>query len=459
MHQVLRFFVFVILLVNCRPQTLSKKVTESLPPKIILADSLIQVGKLEEGARIYDSVLVKKKAGGAFTEYVHFQTRLANFFNKARQQDKAIDRLSRAIQIGEQHLDNQVDTFLANAYHNRGFNYYDTDNFEEAIKNLTAALAIQKRVLPPDHPHIIKGLLIIGDSHLFNGHYHEAIETLKAILNNPGEVPLATENQVLEMIGFSFGEIGEVDLAEKYLNILLSRYQGTEQSYSREIADVYKSLAGIASSKKEYNKAINHINEALYVYQELENQAINDSLALAFILNDAGLIYTEMDSNQTALSYYLHSKSLMEKYDSHVDLGLEIAQAMNNISVAYSEIGNYTLALDYQFAALKIYQEENMVNDIAKCQHNIGCYYEDTDRFTLALKYHQKALQNSISGFNKDHLYALPELSEINPRAIIIPKYLAFKGKTFWRKYLSEKKLDDLIAAYDTYTLCSGFNP
>ena len=132
-------------------------------------------------------MLARQSARGAFKEYVHFQTRLAKELNKARQYEKANDRLSQAIRIGEQHLDRQRDTFLANAYHNKGFvNYFYFDNFDAAIENYTAALEIRNRRLSGAPPYLFNGLLAIGDSYLFKEEYQEAIEALKKIINNPG---------------------------------------------------------------------------------------------------------------------------------------------------------------------------------------------------------------------------------------------------------------------------------
>ena len=451
---LLLFFGCLLLSCNQQDQSMEEEVyTPPIPSKLLLADSLIQAEQLEEGIQIYDEVLAKLLIQKSYAEYVHFQTRLANALRKEDQQEKAIERLGEAIHIGEQHLDNQIDTFLANAYHKKGVNHLDIYQYEASMKNFNLALEIRTRSLPKDHPHLANGFYAIGNSCVMGGEYHKAVEAYKKALDMPGGLPESTENVILDLLGFSYGQIGEMDLAEKYLNILLNRLNVNNQSSTREIAEVYKSLAGIASDRKNYDTALKHIQKAILILQSHQSLDFRDSLRLLNVLNDAGLIYLEMDSNRIAISFFLECLSIIKKYNEAGDLEIDLADVMNNISLAYSGIGAYPLAFNYQFSALKIYQRKNLINDIARSQHNIGCYYDYTNQLSLALKYHQQTIQNQVSGFSSETLYDLPNLNEINPRLIEVPKYLAFKGRVLWKMYLTSKKTKDLIAAFETYSL------
>ena len=73
----------------------------------------------------------------------------------------------------------------------------------------------------------------------------------------------------------------------------------------------------------------------------------------------------------------------------------ETANAYHNLGYVYSDIGDYTQALEYNQKALKIREKvlgiEN--SNTAKSYNNIGLVYWDLGDYPQALEYHQKALE------------------------------------------------------------------
>ena len=70
-----------------------------------------------------------------------------------------------------------------------------------------------------------------------------------------------------------------------------------------------------------------------------------------------------------------------------------LARAYASAGVVYSEVNNYSIALNYYLKALKIYQEIDQKNSISKAYNNIAIVYKSQGNLTKALDYLQKALR------------------------------------------------------------------
>ena len=70
-----------------------------------------------------------------------------------------------------------------------------------------------------------------------------------------------------------------------------------------------------------------------------------------------------------------------------------LARAYASAGVVYSEVNNYSIALEYYFKALKIYQEINQKNSISKAYNNIGIVYKSQNNLPKAIDYFQKAVK------------------------------------------------------------------
>ncbi len=70
-----------------------------------------------------------------------------------------------------------------------------------------------------------------------------------------------------------------------------------------------------------------------------------------------------------------------------------LARAYASIGVVYSEVNNYSIALDHYLKALKTYQEIDQKNSISKVYNNIAVVYKSQKNYTKAREYLLKALK------------------------------------------------------------------
>ncbi len=156
------------------------------------------------------------------------------------------------------------------------------------------------------------------------------------------------------------------------------------------------SYNGLADLYKETNP-----DSAFYYARKATSIAIqiNDNLGLAnaeMTLGNVGIInsnYKEAILHfNNAIDFFnkIKSPNSDEKTKS---LKNGLARAYASIGVVYSEVNNYSIALDYYFKALKVYQEINNKNSISKAYNNIGVVYKSQKNYDKAIEYLQKALQ------------------------------------------------------------------
>jgi signal transduction histidine kinase/Tfp pilus assembly protein PilF len=121
----------------------------------------------------------------------------------------------------------------------------------------------------------------------------------------------------------------------------------------------------------------------------------------------------ERDSlHQKALDYWLEAQNLARKYKQTQSL----MNVLNNISLAYSALGNMDLALKYACECLELQKERGFPKDMAAPLNNIGYIYETSNDLDSALDYYEQALEmyrqstdfapmaNCIANFGSVHI-------------------------------------------------------
>jgi serine/threonine protein kinase/tetratricopeptide (TPR) repeat protein len=84
----------------------------------------------------------------------------------------------------------------------------DQSRLEEAARLVREGLALEKRVLPPEHPAIARALLALGEVESRRGHSEEAVKTLeqvRALRSRPGTAPLDLAEALAHLAMAEFG--------------------------------------------------------------------------------------------------------------------------------------------------------------------------------------------------------------------------------------------------------------
>lgn len=152
---------------------------------------------------------------------------------------------------------------------------------------------------------------------------------------------------------------------------------------------------------KLYFRAIKMQGVVLY-YQGLVQQAVvdyNRALNIAItlkspikqanLLSNIGLAYFDMYNMELALDYYQQAKVIYEKEGSAQDK----ADILHNIAGIYIRLSRYESALEMYREVLKVFQELGDDDGVAQVYGNMGVAYTESRQYKLALHYNQLALR------------------------------------------------------------------
>jgi signal transduction histidine kinase len=168
--------------------------------------------------------------------------------------------------------------------------------------------------------------------------------------------------------------------------------------------NVLDSLLQISKSQKEF-ELVNTLNEIswefknsdidsafYYARKSLEtSKKLKDGKSIASSYNSLANCFEAIGKLDSATVY--HQKGL----DLKLEIGHKIgaADSYNNLGIVYDLKGDFALALENYFKALKIYEEEKDVpiNKLPMVLGNIGIVYKKQKEYTKVLDYYKRALK------------------------------------------------------------------
>ena len=229
--------------------------------------------------------------------------------------------------------------------------------------------------------------------------------------------------------GHVLADMGKLDQADKYYRRLFSELP-SNQSTSKDVADLYSSLGIVASDKGDYSRSLEWYKQSLEIrmridqlnYEEIGNtfsnmgeaHRLNGDLEMALesynkaltvfkqahaenhpriagFLCNIGIVYQYQDKHTEALHFYKKALAIQQKYlpPNHPELAIYY----NNIGIFHHVLKQYDLALQYLNTSLKIrLQSLSPQHDlIASSYRNIGLVYDHKNELEQALVYYQKA--------------------------------------------------------------------
>jgi tetratricopeptide (TPR) repeat protein len=116
---------------------------------------------------------------------------------------------------------------------------------------------------------------------------------------------------------------------------------------------------------------------------------LENNTGIAKSMSNIGLVYQEQGDYPMALDNYFKALKMFEVLENKKG----IANNTNNIGLVYKSQGNNPKALDYFLKALKMYEELGYKNGIAYNTGNIGNVYEAQGEYSKALDYYSQALK------------------------------------------------------------------
>jgi len=162
---------------------------------------------------------------------------------------------------------------------------------------------------------------------------------------------------------------------------------GQNQSYA-DSAKVMSNISFNYSKAHNYSKALKYADSAIYFSELSDNKYLK-----AKYLNKKGIIYFKLSDYQQALFYFNIAIKIGDS--------LVIAQCYSNIGSVYLNLGNYDIASNYYFKALKINENNNFEEGIADVYLNMSNVYMSLNEFESVLDLQLKSLDYYIENNNK----------------------------------------------------------
>ena len=164
--------------------------------------------------------------------------------------------------------------------------------------------------------------------------------------------------ELMKMFGISMFMSGKLDEAEKILSVV---HKNREKDL-----EAIGTLGNICYEKKEYQKAIEYYEKALEIKPD-KHEA----------LNNMGVAYRNMGNHEKAIESY--KKALEIKPDKH--------EALYNMGNTYDDLGNHEKAIESYKKALEIKPDKD------EALNNMGVAYGNMADYKKAIECYEKALE------------------------------------------------------------------
>ncbi|XP_046840613.1 uncharacterized protein LOC124434762 [Xenia sp. Carnegie-2017] len=271
--------------------------------------------------------------------------------------------------------------------------YQSRKDYDSAIVSYKVGQQLQRKV--SDSCAVFKFPFDIAKCHKEKGEYLQAIRLFEANIKDLDEYRDDSKYD-----HSSYDDLIVDNLIEKsgcYLQNF--HYHDAEKCLEKISDDKFgceKKRIQVLINKAYCKQKQGSFEEAVNLYNELDKFTL-DNIEKAEKLNNIGLAFLDVGMKNDALVYVRQAQDLRkseEKCNPHL-----VAESHNNVGLCLVENGNYSDALESLEEARRMVVEKCMDQDMIKISHvfkNLAKYYflKDPPNYDEALKYAQKALEN-----------------------------------------------------------------
>ena len=185
--------------------------------------------------------------------------------------------------------------------------------------------------------------------------------------------------------GFTFGQLQGHQLTDSLTNELAKK---------KDDSNKVKLLDKLSYAYSTFNPK-EGVSKALDALQLSEKLSWRKGIALAN--GDLSINYTALSEYKLALDYANKALTIYQEAGDRNG----IAATMANIALIYLAQSNYPKALEYSFKTLKIYEEDHDKKNKTIVLENIGTIYQEQRKLPEAMKYYLAAMQINKEAGNK----------------------------------------------------------
>lgn len=222
-------------------------------------------GQLREALGIYRGILARDQERLGDHYYVALDmgniagilTRLSEFEEADQLYSAALDLQKRILPDGH----HEIATTLSNY----GNMLRLQERYAEAVPYLEEALAIRKKALPPDHPAVLTSLNMLAISYSDQGRLEESLALAQEVLARR-QAKLGEHTQVagsLLTVGATLRKLGRVEEAEDHIRRSLEMYRGALSDDHLDVARVQQHLGLLLAGMGRTDEALVELEAAL----------------------------------------------------------------------------------------------------------------------------------------------------------------------------------------------------
>ena len=274
---------------------------------------------------------------------------LGEIYTVKGNQDKAHEYLSESLEInirnnGMQHQ------YTALSYLAIGDFYIKNEEFEDAIKNLTSSLKIQKKIRKDPNPLMARTYTKLALAEMMNLNFNECLNHSKQALNdalhhNEGNPEIVT---LLNSIAFAYFFAGDLENSLLYYEKELEYRRKLFNKETKAIIKLILRIVGICSELKQYERAIDYASEGLKIGNNLSDSEKN---LITELHNKIGVVHYHQRDFKNAEKHYNKSVQLHKKYE----IAEELYLVYRNLALLNKDEGKYKKAIDF-------YTKSNQLN-------------------------------------------------------------------------------------------------
>jgi signal transduction histidine kinase len=161
----------------------------------------------------------------------------------------------------------------------------------------------------------------------------------------------------------------------------------------RGIAATLNNLNGFYLYKKQYEKALDVLQQALVLFTEL-----NDKEAIGAVTNQIGNIYSTQGDYPNALKYYLQALAIRQQIGDMPGTSFSLTR----VGDMYFQLQRFSEALSHYQEAYRIARTTGRHQNISGAANSIGAVYQKQGNYSAALTYFKIALTATETFYGKD---------------------------------------------------------
>jgi serine phosphatase RsbU (regulator of sigma subunit) len=213
-------------------------------------------------------------------------------------------------------------------------------------------------------------------------------------INNKDAIITSHDN-----MSFLFKAFGD---HEKSITYMLKALKAKEEI--NDTAGISVSLSGLGNIYyylKNYDLALNYMNQSYEIEKKINNQSIEGIKRKTSIMNNIGLCYISLNKINEALDIFFEAIDIYINTDTEQNAGSTYA----NIGYIYmNNKTDYSKALLYMNKALKLHEKNDDVKSLSNIHQELSKLYYLQNNFTQALSYGKEAVKYANLSKSKNEI-------------------------------------------------------